>query len=767
MAIRLLILIVFLALPAALRAQVPAPSMPATSTPPPTATTANGDTVRLFFPGNQIGEIASFYEMLTGKNLVRDTNLSGPMITLTVPQPVPKSQAIALIEAALMLNGYTLVDVDAHTTKLLGPAKKPGSESVPLYTDPAQLPAGDQIVSYFMPLHYLKAEDAVSIFQGYAPPHPYGSYIQVPSVNAVVITEDAELVRRLVSLQGVIDVEGARTVTEFFQLERADAEKVVEILSKLFEKDDSAAASATGRPTTPVVGGAPGAAPQPRAAGGAISGVPAKVQVFADKRTNRVMVVAPESEIPYIRTIVDNLDVAVNFDEVLDRPLRFIRAADVLPVLANLLGERGDNGKTEQPQIVSADNQSGQAGGGGGGGGAQGGNDQNGSSSSGGGSSGGGDVGLAEKTSFSAESTKPESVTVGNTRIIADRSVNKILVIGPPEARTKAAKVLDMLDQRPKQVYLACVIGQLTLTNDTEFGINYLIKAGDVRILGSGGVSDINNVLANRNGSIDLVPGTSNIVNAATSAATSAAASSIPVLSGLTVFGAIGDSVDILARAMGSTGKFQVISRPVVYTANGQGALISSGQEVPVPAQSLSSVTNANVNNTGTSVATSIDYKKVVLQLDVRPLINSDHEVTLEIKQRNDNVESTTQIAGNTVPVVATQTLNTSVTVPNRSTIVLGGLISNQEDRSQTGIPFLKDIPGLGYLFSTTTKTLTKKELIVMIQPFIVNSTDSLRDVNYIERANTDFREGLFDQPVPIKRATLPGPGDIVPEVVH
>lgn len=763
MAIRLLILIAILALPAALRAQVPAPSMPTTATTP--TATASGDTVRLFFPGNQIGEIASFYEMLTGKSLVRDTNLSGPMITLTVPQPVPKSQAIALIEAALMLNGYTLVDVDAHTTKLLGPAKKPGSESVPLYTDPSQLPVGDQIVSYFMPLHYLKAEDAISIFQGYAPIHPYGSYIPVPSVNAVVVTEDAELVRRLVNLQGVIDVEGARTVTEFFQLERADAEKVVEILSKLFEKDDSAAASAAGRPAAPVVGSAPGAAPQPRPAG-AVSGVPAKVQVFADKRTNRVMVVAPESEIPYIRTIVENLDVAVNFDEVLERPLRFIRAADVLPVLANLLAERGDNGKTEQPQIVSADNQNGQPGGGGGQG-SQGGNDQNGSPGSSGGSTGGGDVGLAETTSFSAESTKPESVTVGNARIIADRSVNKILVIGPPEARDKAAKVLDMLDQRPKQVYLACVIGQLTLTNDTEFGINYLIKAGDVRITGSGGVSDVSNVLANRNGSIDLVPGTSNVVNAATSAATSAAASSIPVLSGLTVFGAIGDSVDILARAMGSTGKFQVISRPVVYTANGQGALISSGQEVPVPAQSLNSVTDSTINNTGTSVATSIDYKKVVLQLDVRPLINSDHEVTLEIKQRNDNVESTTQIAGNTVPVVATQTLNTSVTVPNRSTIVLGGLISNQEDRNETGIPFLKDIPGIGYLFCSTTKTLTKKELIIMIQPFIVNSTDSLRDVNYIERANTDFREGLFDQPVPIKRATLPGPGDTVPEMVH
>jgi type II secretory pathway component GspD/PulD (secretin) len=197
MAIRLLLIIVFLALPEALRAQIPAPSMPTTSTTTTTSiatsspAAASGDTVRLFFPGNQIGEIASFYEMLTGRHLVRDTNLSGPMITLTVPEPVPKSQAIALIEAALMLNGYTLVDVDAHTTKLIGPAKKPGSESVPLYTDPEQLPAGDQIVSYFMPLHYLKAEDAMSIFQGYAPIHPYGSYIPVPSVNAVVITEDA------------------------------------------------------------------------------------------------------------------------------------------------------------------------------------------------------------------------------------------------------------------------------------------------------------------------------------------------------------------------------------------------------------------------------------------------------------------------------------------------------------------------------------------------------------------------------------------------
>jgi type II secretory pathway component GspD/PulD (secretin) len=222
----------------------------------------------------------------------------------------------------------------------------------------------------------------------------------------------------------------------------------------------------------------------------------------------------------------------------------------------------------------------------------------------------------------------------------------------------------------------------------------------------------------------------------------------------------------MLVRALAATNRFQVISRPVIYTANGQGALISSGQQVPVPTSTLTTAVNVNANNSGNSVTSNIDYKNVVLELDVRPLINSDREVTLEIKQRNDNVQSQVEISNNQVPVVATQTLNTTVTVPNRSTIVLGGLITDQEERVQTGIPFLKDIPGLGYLFSNTKKNKTRRELIVMIQPFIINNGKDLKDANYVERANTSFKSQaeLFDQPVPIKRATLPGVTDLPPQ---
>jgi type II secretory pathway component GspD/PulD (secretin) len=73
----------------------------------------------------------------------------------------------------------------------------------------------------------------------------------------------------------------------------------------------------------------------------------------------------------------------------------------------------------------------------------------------------------------------------------------------------------------------------------------------------------------------------------------------------------------------------------------------------------------------------------------------------------------------------------------------------------------LKDIPGLGYLFSNTIKNKVRRELIIMIQPFIVDTEDKLKEVNYIERANTGFKEHLFDEPVPVRAATLPAPEDL------
>ncbi len=598
-----------------------------------------------------------------------------------------------------------------------------------------------------MPLSYISSDEAVNIFNSYVVARPYGSIISVPNVNAVVITENVPLVKRLIDLRKVIDVQGATTVTEFFPLQRADATKVQEMLGAIFENSGT---SSTPRPVTPPAGGgAPSTsnATAIKAAGG--NGV----QIFADIRTNRVLVIAPEKQMPYIRKLISDLDGAASFEEPYERLLQFVRAADILPVLANMLTddpEKQEKFESEQNSNGTNNNSSSNSGSNSGfGGGGYGG--------SGGSSSSGGTK--PDKLQDPNESTAPLSKIVGNARIIADRSVNKIIVIGPPDSRNRAAKILDLLDQQPKQIYLAVVIGQLTLGDGVEAGVDYLIHTDNLKVLGQGTAANLSNLIQGRNATIDVVPGTSNVVSTAATAATTAsqvAGTALPILSGLTVFGSFGDSVDVLVHALGTSNKFEVISRPVVYTVNNKKAVISSGQQVPVPESSLTSAVSSNTTTDSSSIASTIDYKDVVLKLEVIPLINSENEVTLTIAQQNDNVQEYVQISNNSVPVVGTQELRTTVTVPNRNTVVLGGLITDQETRVQTGIPFLKDVPGLGYLFSTTKKDVTRRELIVMIQPFIIDNKQKLMEANAIERNNTSFPTTVYEDKIPVRKAILP-----------
>jgi type II secretory pathway component GspD/PulD (secretin) len=191
--------------------------------------------------------------------------------------------------------------------------------------------------------------------------------------------------------------------------------------------------------------------------------------------------------------------------------------------------------------------------------------------------------------------------------------------------------------------------------------------------------------------------------------------------SGTSIFLSTGLGLSAMVKALDSTGKFKVISRPMVFTSNNKKAIIASGQEIPVPVSTLSSFQPTTtgspgvVNNFGTQ--SSIQYKKVALQLEVVPLINSEKEVTLDILQKLDNIADTTRIDGNDIPNVATRYIKTTVSAPNCSTIVLGGLITDNDRRNVSGIPLLSKIPVIGALFRSTSKVKDRKELIILMRP--------------------------------------------------
>ncbi|MEM6916140.1 MAG: type II and III secretion system protein [Verrucomicrobiota bacterium] len=194
-------------------------------------------------------------------------------------------------------------------------------------------------------------------------------------------------------------------------------------------------------------------------------------------------------------------------------------------------------------------------------------------------------------------------------------------------------------------------------------------------------------------------------------------------------------SLDVIITALESTSRFKVLSRPVVYTQNGKRAEITSGQEVPFAASSVSDTTNPN------SIRSTTEFKDVVLKLEVLPTINENDEVTLDIVQINDRVVSTAIIDQNEVPVIGKQELNTTVTVANRSTIVLGGLISESENDVDSGIPILKDLPVIGAATRTNTKTNTRSELMIFIQPVVVHSNQSAVETSYDEDVRSEIGE--------------------------
>jgi len=192
-----------------------------------------------------------------------------------------------------------------------------------------------------------------------------------------------------------------------------------------------------------------------------------------------------------------------------------------------------------------------------------------------------------------------------------------------------------------------------------------------------------------------------------------------------------------------STNRFRVISRPTVFTSNNKKAIIASGQEVPVPVNSLSNVNSGLIGQQNVaSVSSSIEYKKVVLQLEVVPLINSEKEVSLDILQKIDSIVpgGNVNISGNSVPTIDTRYIRTNVSAGNGSTIILGGLIEDQKQKNYQGFPYLSRIPLLGAAFRSTASGKQRRELIILMCPEVtLTKLDLYRLRQKWENTHTHF----------------------------
>ena len=179
----------------------------------------------------------------------------------------------------------------------------------------------------------------------------------------------------------------------------------------------------------------------------------------------------------------------------------------------------------------------------------------------------------------------------------------------------------------------------------------------------------------------------------------------------LSLFGAgSGRFLNLEISALEADGRGKVVSSPRVITADQQKALIEQGEELPYQVATSSG-------------ATSLQFRKANLKLEVTPQITPEGNVILDVDVTKDSVGRSTAAGF----AINTKHVKTQVLVENGGTVVIGGIFEQNDREDVTKVPFLGDVPFLGNLFKTRTKSSTKTELLIFLTPKLVTDRTAAR----------------------------------------
>lgn len=653
--------------------------------------------------------LADLYRQYTGRRVIVSSAAAVAEFRFDQPaspqDPLTYRQAAELLKKTATLENFIFVpasddpNLDYLTLATAGTNAK--GIGLDVYTEKDILPEGDAVIIYIMSLNYLKPDEAVRVFQQVV--GQFGAFGSIAtSGSSVVITENTSLIRRLIELKEEIDKPSSQVGTKFIIVKYADVTELATTLNELLgTQNDTGRTAGVQRTQQNNNQNQPAAGIPSDVAGGGASGEEAPVQIIPDARTNRLFVMGRPVDLLFVDGLVREFDTESDQRNFLRRKLKFLAVSDFLPIAGDALTRAFTGTGT-----ADATQQNGQ----GGGNRQQTNNNQNNNNQNTGGANGGAG-GTGSSLSDPNVNSAPESLLIGRTLLVADNITNSIVVQGPPSGVEIIEKLLDQVDVKADQVMISTVFGQLSLGNSVSTGVDWLraFRGSD-----NGGIAG-SSIGGGPVNSLDPAGLLSPITG-------DGLAGEFLDQSGLSLYGKIGSSLGVYVNLLQNDSDFTILSRPSIFTANNQKGTISSGRRIAIP-------TSTTQNSVG-QPTTSIEYRDVVLKLEVIPLVNSENEITLQIALISDDIIDTTNITGvGDVPIIGTREILTTVTVPNNQTVVLGGLITTTDTESVTGVPLLSDIPGLGRLFSTKTEGVDRDELMIFIQPTIVSGSGSLYEV--------------------------------------
>lgn len=284
-----------------------------------------------------------------------------------------------------------------------------------------------------------------------------------------------------------------------------------------------------------------------------------------------------------------------------------------------------------------------------------------------------------------------------NVRITADVTNNAILVYANNESQRIVERTIRAIDRPQRQIAIEATIAEVTLNDQLNYGVQYFLASQKGSIS-----STIPGITA---GTTAIEPA-SNAVNAAAGALLGR------VLPGFNFLIGSENSPRVVLDALHNLTNVKVLSNPSLVVLDNQVATLQVGDQVPF---STGTATVLTANNT---VVSTIDYKNTGIILRVLPRANSNGNVVLDIEQEISSVAAGS--AGSLTPTISQRRVKSSIAVTSGQTVLLAGLISENENKTRQGIPLLDSIPGVGDAFSHQNNTRTRTELILFIRPTLI-----------------------------------------------
>lgn len=323
---------------------------------------------------------------------------------------------------------------------------------------------------------------------------------------------------------------------------------------------------------------------------------------------------------------------------------------------------------------------------------------------------------LKRKTKVTATTVKsiPGEVE-GDIVITPYEDINALIIKSTPKSYLTMLEVLRKLDIPAKQVLIEVLIAEVSLTDRTQLGIEWMLKTlsnkHDTVMSGFTSESQPGSVSPN------IDSGTGKVTNIITSPSVG------------TAFAAIirPERYGVLLNAFASLGKLNVLASPHILAMDNKEARIEIGEEIPIATGfQQQPATSTTTGTTSFVAAGQIQYRTTGIILTVTPNISEKKMVKLKINQEISNRGVDVSLAGITSPSFTTRKAETVGVVKSGRTLIIGGLISEQNSNSREGIPLLSRIPLIGYLFGVRTKETKKTELLVMVTPYVVSSMEEV-----------------------------------------